>query len=365
MCEIRLLLSRERIGHNLDYIRSKLNEDTRILVNLKANAYGHGAVMLGKFLQDKVDYFSVACQKEGMELRQASIRTPILVYNPPVEWNKDFFKAGLEPVLYGLHQTEKLIQFIEHNRLGPVKVHVKLDTGMHRSGLMAPYVDEMIKLLSGSPNLELVSVLSHFAAADDPHEDAFTMAQVRLFDELSRKFYTVNPRLIRHIANSSAIFRLKNVLFDMVRPGLSVYGISPVEGEPEKHLLPIGKFITRITQIREVDPGETVGYNRMFRAERKTRVALAPAGYGDGYKRALGHGKGKVWINGVPAPVIGKVSMDMLTLDITGIEAAIGDEVVLFGDRPHVNELARWANTIPYDITTSLSQRVTRIWQNF
>jgi alanine racemase len=365
MCETRLLLSKSRLSKNLKYIRSKLPGGTKILVNLKANAYGHGASLIGAFLQDAVDYFSVACQKEGVALRKAGIKAPVLVYNPPVEWNADFFNARLEPVLYSIDQTKGLIDFIKGRRLPPVRVHIKLDTGMHRSGLMPGFEDEMIALLKDTPYLKPVSVLSHLAAADDPDEDAFTRQQIKLFDELSRKFFEVHPGIIRHIANSSAIFRFPGAVFDMVRPGLSVYGISPVEGASNTQLFPVGQLITRVTQLRTVKKGDTVGYNRTFTAQRDTVVALVPTGYGDGYKRALGYGNGYVVINEKKVPVIGKVNMDMLTLDVTDTDVQVGDTVILFGDRPHVKELARIAGTIPYEITTAVSQRVTRVWQNF
>ena len=365
MCETRLWLSQKRLDNNLRLIRSRLPADTKILINLKANAYGHGAVLLGKYLENKADYFSVACQKEGMELREAGIGTPVIVYNPPVEWNRAFFEARLEPVLYGLEQAKALADFLRKEGLNGIRVHVKLDTGMHRSGLIPGDTDEMIALLRQDENMHLTSVFSHLAAADDPKEADFTRAQIALFDRLSRKFFTVNDRLIRHIANSSAIYAYPEAVFDMVRPGLSVYGISPVAGEWETLLQPIGQMVSRITQIRTVKKGETVGYNRKFTAPRDTRVALIPTGYGDGYKRALGLGKGYVTVNGMAAPVIGKVNMDMITVDVTDIPASIGDLAVLFGDKPRVDELARLAGTIPYDITTSVSRRVARIWHNF
>ncbi len=365
MCESRLLLSKERLLHNLTYIRSYLHNDTKILVNLKANAYGHGARLIGLFLQDKADYFSVACQKEGEDLRQAGIQTPLLVYNPPVDWNADFFASRLEPVLYDIEQAESLISFLKENRLTGIKVHVKLDTGMHRSGLMPGKANRMISLLKTNDRTELVSVFSHLAAADDPSEDDFTLHQLRVFRELSARFYEVNHRIIRHIANSSAVFRLPETRFDMVRPGLSVYGISPVEGKPDNMLKPVARWVTRITQIRRIKKGETVGYNRRFKAARDSIIALIPVGYGDGYKRTLGNGVGQVTVHGKRVPVIGKVNMDMLTLDVTDVEANTGDEVVLFGDAPRVKELARLAGTIPYEITASLTQRVKRMWQTF
>jgi alanine racemase len=365
MCETYFELSRERLAHNWAYIRSKTGEKVRILVNLKANAYGHGAVEIGRFLENKADYFSVACQGEGEQLRKAGIRTPILVYNPPVEWNESFFANGLEPALYDTEQAGRLIAFLRTKNIRGVSVHVKLDTGMHRSGLMPDKIPAMINILQSAEEVKLVGIFSHLAAADDPTEDRFTRLQIERFDRWSREFFAVRPDIIRHIANSSALFRFPEAYFDMVRPGLSVYGISPVEGEPVKYLKPIGRLTNRITQIRQVAPGETVGYNRLHKVEKDSVIALVPTGYADGYKRALGLGKAYAVVKGNKAPVIGKINMDMITLDITGIDARVGDRVIFFGDDPRADELAVRAGTIPYEITTSVSHRVKRVWRDF
>jgi len=365
MCETALWLSRSRFNRNFRAIRERVGRNVKILINLKANAYGHGAVAVGTFFEGKADYFSVACQKEGTELRLAGIRTPILVYNPPVEWNKAFFDAQLEPVLYHPQQVRSLSEFLHAAGLKKIKVHLKIDTGMHRSGVSPELLDEMLAALQKDKRLELVSVFSHLAAADDPVEKEFTLSQIRLFDLLSRQVKAIYPSAIRHLANSAAIWNYPEAYFDMVRPGLSIYGISPVEGEPENILQPVGQLVSRITQIRRIDKGETVGYNRQFKAERPSRIAVIPTGYGDGYKRLLGEGKAYVMINGQKAPVIGKVNMDMITVDVTDTEAEIGDRAILFGDQPHAKELAKIAQTIPYDITTSLTQRVKREWKEF
>ncbi len=366
MCHTEFWLSRDRLLHNFRYIRGLLHKNTRILVNLKANAYGHGAGPIGLFLDDKADYFSVACQWEGEQLRKAGIESPVLVYNPPLDWNKSFFENQLTPAVYNVDQLDRLINFVRENRLGKIKVHIKIDTGMHRSGLMPEHVERMIRLLKSQSVVEPEGVFSHLAAADDPAEDDFTKRQIETFRTLSQKFFEINPGLIRHLANSSALLRQLDCEFDMVRPGLSIYGISPVEGEAGKKLKPVGQLVSRITQLREIGTGETVGYNRLFKARRPSKIALIPTGYADGYKRALGSGKGQVLLNGQLVPVIGKVSMDMITLDVTEVEnVKIGDRVTLFGDKPGAWELARLVKTIPYEITTSVSARVRRVWKNF
>ncbi|NPA43143.1 MAG: alanine racemase [Chlorobi bacterium] len=366
MCDTVLRVSPSRIKNNLAYIRSRIPPGTRILVNLKANAYGHGAYLTGPVVEEEADYAAVACREEGMRLRRDGFGLPLLVYNPPLEWDDEFFEAGLEPVLYSVEQAATLLGYLAARRRGPVKVHIQLDTGMHRSGLMPDRTEEMIALLRDNPLVRVVSVFSHLAAADDPAEDEFTRGQIRLFERLSSRFRVLNPDLIRHIANSAAVFRFPEAAFDMVRPGLAVYGISPVEGEPEKVLRPVGQLTNRVTQVRTIGPGETVGYNRRFRAERPVRVALIPVGYGDGYKRALGLGKGYVLIRQRRAPLIGVVNMDMITVDVTAVPGVEpGESAVLIGDDPSAAELARRAGTIPYDILASLTARVRREWGEF
>jgi len=365
MCETVLRVSPRRLQHNFEVVKQRLSPDVKILVNLKANAYGHGAVLTGKVLQSKADYFSVACQAEGTELRENGIDLPVLVYNPPVEWNRAFFDADLEPAVYDVEQAARLMEFVRSQNISRVKIHVKLDTGMHRSGLMPDRVEDLIALLRSEPRIKVEGVFSHLAAADDPAEESFTRRQIDLFDRLSRKFYVLNPSLIRHLANSSAIYAYPEAHFDMVRPGLSIYGISPVEGRWKELLKPAAQMVSRITQLRRVPRGDTVGYNRMFTAPRDSTIALIPAGYADGYKRALGLQKGYVLVNGRKAPVVGKVNMDMLTVDVTDIPVAVGDLAVLFGDRPRADELARLAGTIPYEITTTVGARVKRLKHNF
>ncbi len=356
-----LLLDKQALIDNLNRIKELAGDRTRILINLKANAYGHGAVKLGKFLEDKADRFSVAYANEGLELRRAGIRTPVLVFNPPLYPGKDFFDAKLEPVLYDTAQAGIYIEAAKQQGLKHYPVHIKVDTGMHRSGLMPEKLNDLLKLLAGTDALRPVTVYSHLAAAEDPAEDRFTEAQKALFDRLARQTEDVFPGIIKHLANSAALVRFPDIRYDMVRPGLSVYGYTLVQGD-EKNWRPVASLVSKVTQIREIDAGESVGYNRCFKAGKKSRVALIPVGYGDGYFRLFGNGNAYVNIEGERFPVIGNVSMDMITADVSGSKVKPGDKAVLFGKDPDVYELARIARTIPYEIVTAVSRRVPRLW---
>ncbi len=361
--ETVLWLSPEALDHNFRFFKSRAGKTIRILVNLKADAYGHGAVLIGKFLQHKTDYFSVAYANEGFQLRNAGISIPVLVFNPPTDPCRSFFEHRLEPVFYHTEQIRIYKQILVQLGINAYPVHLKLDSGMHRSGLPAAQLDMAIKELK-NPVFKLVSVYSHLAAADDPAEDSFTRKQISLFDRLSARVKQDFPRVIRHLANSAAAIRFPEAIYDMIRPGIGIYGYTTYE-KAKNLLKPVASLQSAITQIREVDAGESVGYNRRFVATRKTRIALIPTGYGDGYFRLFGNGKAYVTIEGKPAPTIGTVSMDMLTVDITHIpQARIGSLVCIFGEKPSVYDLAQIARTIPYEITTALHERVLRKWND-
>ncbi len=361
--ETVLWLDANALDRNLSFFKQRTGKNTRILVNLKANAYGHGAVITGRYLQKKVDYFSVAYANEGHELRRHQITTPLLVFNPPLDPYEQFFEDRLEPVFYHPEQMEIYRRFLNQTGLKSYPVHLKLDTGMHRSGLLPSLLNVALEKLK-APEFRLVSVYSHLAAADDPAEDPFTLGQIRLFDELSRNVLKIFPNAFRHLANSAALLRFDNVAYDMVRPGIGIYGYTTVQGA-ENLLKPVARLRSRITQVREINEGESVGYNRRFTASRKSRIALVPLGYGDGYFRLFGNGRAYVTVEGQKAPVIGVVSMDMLTVDVTAVpQANTGSEVCIFGQDPSVYDLARIAQTIPYEITTALHQRVIRKWEN-
>ncbi len=357
----KLYISRSALSHNIDYYRNLIGNSTKLLVNLKGNAYGHGAILIGKYLDEdpRVDYFGVAFGVEGVELREHGIKKPVLVYQPPLEWNEFPFDLHLEPVLASVDSIKSIISYLKDKKINQYPVHIKIDTGMHRSGIMPEEVHSALALLSSTPVLKPLSVFSHLAAAEDPDEDDFTRHQARVFERYSRNFKEKFPGIILHIGKSASLARMPELNMGMVRPGFGIWGYSD-DPEERKKLRPIGEWKSHITQIRKIKAGETVGYNRLYKAKKDTQIALISAGYADGYLRSLGN-KSYVNIKGENYPVVGKVSMDMLTVDIGDAPLKIGDEVVLMGKNPDIYKLAEWAGTSPYVVSTRITRRVQRV----
>jgi len=358
----KLVVSQEALLHNWRRIREQLPADTKVLINLKADAYGLGAVPMGKFFENRAAYYSVAQAGEGRALRQAGIRTPVMVYNPPVEPDADFFEIRLEPVLYHPDQIRRYVDIATAMGLQNYPVHIKLNTGMNRSGLQPEDMAEVWAMLGTQTALRPVSLFSHLAAADDPAEDAFTQAQIEKFDALSVPWKKRFPALLRHVANTAAIFRFPEAHYDMVRPGISIYGYHTLM-DMDPGLRPAVRLLGRITQTRRLKPGDTVGYNRTFRAKRPMEIALIPLGYADGIRRMLSNGPAYVRCGRHRCPFVGRVSMDMITVDITGSGARIGDWAEIIGEDPTVEQYARWYGTIPYEVLTSLDSRIPRIFE--
>jgi alanine racemase len=361
MYHAQLEISRKRLLHNLDFFRSKLNPDTKILANLKANAYGLGAIEVGRILQDQVDYFSVAFIHEAFELRQNNIHTDIIVFNPSLHEFQALIDYRLEPEIDSIHYLKKLLEFLEKSKLKSFPVHIKLDTGLHRAGIMPNEMDELIQLLKDQSAVEVKSVYSHLAAAEDPTEDLFTQQQILLFEQLVNSMEVhLQKTFIKHILNSSGVFRFTENQYDMVRLGLGLFGYIMIP-ETASYLKPVAELKTYIHQIKQINKGDTVGYNRNFTAAKKTEVALLSIGYADGFNRLLSQGKWQVKCKGKTAPVIGNISMDTVSIDVTGLNCQSGDEVIVFDRQQDVYLMAKQLQTIPYEILTGISQRVKRI----
>ncbi len=359
-----LFISKSRLRHNIAYFRNLIGHRTRLLVNLKGNAYGHGAILTGKFLEEEslADYFGVAFTVEGVELRRAGIQTPVLVYQPPLQWKEFRFDLNLEPVIVNLYALKNLLTYLAGKNISGYPVHIKFDTGLHRSGMDLQELEKSIQILKNTSLVRPVSVFSHLAAAEDPAEDDFTRQQIALFEKYSQKFLQAFPGIMRHLGKSASVSRMPEINYDMVRPGFGIWGFSDY-AEERKKLQPIAAWKSVVTQKRFVPQGETVGYNREYKTARDTHIVLIPVGYADGYLRQLGN-KGYVNIGGKRYPVVGKVSMDMLTVDVGNDPVQIGDEVILMGDKPQIYDLARWASTSPYVVSTNISRRVKRIFTN-
>jgi len=347
--------------HNLNVFRSILRPETKIMVMVKAFSYGSGDVEIAKVLQfHQADYLAVAVADEGIGLRQAGIRLPIIVMNPEEQSFRNIIDYRLEPNIYSLSLLNKFTGAVSLSGEKQFPVHLKLDTGMNRLGFKYDEeVENVLAVLSQNNLLKVVSVFSHLAASDDPSLDEFTNQQMERFHELVSKIKDNIPYpFIRHILNSSGIERFPENQMEMVRLGIGLYGVSAT-GLPLQN---IGTFRSVVSQVKKAVPGETIGYSRRGIVSRTSDFAVVPVGYADGLDRKLGNHNGEAYIKGKKVPVVGNICMDMLMLDVTGLDVQPGDEVEFFGPHITVSELAQKAGTIPYEVLTGISQRVKRIY---
>lgn len=347
--------------HNLDFFRNKLAPGVKMMAMVKAFGYGSGGIEVAKMLENNnVDYLGVAFVNEGVELRNEGIRTPIMVMNPGAESYEAMLRHNLEPEIFSIQTLKHFIQF-SSDRL-EIKVHLKVETGMHRLGFHDGDISEVLMLLSKAPNVKVASVFSHLAASDDRQHDAFTKEQIVLFEACCDRIQEgIGYDFIKHIVNSAGISRFPEAQFDMVRLGIGLYGIGCNEAETVQ-LQPASTLSTRISQVKTVPAGTSIGYGRAFRNDTEMRIAVLPIGYADGLSRILGNGKGKVFINGKRAPYVGNICMDMCMVDVSHLECQEGDCVQIFGADISISELAKDMGTIPYEVLTSISRRVKRVY---
>jgi alanine racemase len=344
---------------NLNYFKSKLKPDTKLMVMVKAFAYGSGSIEVANVLQyHKVDYLGVAYADEGIELRKNNIQLPVMVMNPAVEGFHSMLLHNLEPEMYSFKILREFISFLDGRSW---KIHLKLDTGMHRLGFSEDDIDELTAILITSKNLEVASIFTHLAGSDEVEHDAFSRQQAETFARKAKQLSdALGYKPIFHALNTPGILRLPEYQFDMVRLGVGLYGVNPTS---ENHQLKtVATLKTVISQIKKIKSGESVGYGRKGRAEKEMTLATIAVGYADGYSRAFSRGIGEVLINGKRASVVGNVCMDMTMVDITGLDAKEGDEVILFGESLPIQVLAEKINTIPYEILTNTSERVKRVF---
>ncbi len=344
--------------HNLNFFRSRL-PGTKIMVMVKAFAYGSGSTEIANVLQyHRVDYLGVAYADEGIDLRRNNITIPIMVMNPSEESFEQLLAYKLEPEVYSFKMLKSFIDFL---KLRPCSVHLKLDTGMHRLGFDEADLDELISILKNNNNIQVASIFSHLAGADEEQHDDFSKLQgEKLKVWADRISSALGYKPLYHLLNSPGILRLPQLHFDMVRLGIGLYGIDP--SSLNSNLKPVATLKTIISQIKHIPKGESIGYSRKGIATNDMTLATLAIGYADGFSRAFSNGKGQVLIHGKRAPVVGNVCMDMTMVDITGIPANEGDEAILFGDQLPIQEVAAMANTIPYEILTSTSERVKRVF---
>ena len=358
----RLELSLPAAQRNYRYFRSLLEPSTRMLVLVKANAYGHGAVEFAGMMQAAgADYLAVALPVEGIELRRAGISAPILVLTSGTDFFREMIQYRLEPSIPNMSTLKALVEVLQAAGVRDFPIHIKLDTGMHRLGFMPSELPELCSFLASCQTVRVVSCFSHLAVAEDPSQDAFTLGQVELFEKGSSQLEkALGYKPLRHILNSAGIERFPQFQFDMVRLGIGIYGVSALPGVT---LDPVASLKVKVLQIKQLDPSDgTIGYGRRGHiAEGGTTIATIPCGYADGLDRHLGNGAASFSVNGHRAPTIGNICMDMCMLDVTGIPCKVGDTVTIFGVDPTVGELASILGTIPYEILTSVPRRIERV----
>lgn len=360
--ETTLEVNLEAIVRNLNYYRSFMKPETKMVCMVKASAYGAGAVEIAKTLQDhRVDYLAVAVADEGADLRKAGITGNIIIMNPEMSTFNMLFQYDLEPEVYSFALLEALIKAAEKEGITNFPVHLKLDTGMHRLGFDPEHdLPALIDRLQHQTALLPRSVFSHFVGSDSPDFDALSAHQFELFDKASRQLQEAFPyKILRHICNSAGIERFPERHLDMVRLGLGLYGIDPIDN---RVLNNVTTLKTTILQIHEVSPEDTVGYSRRGHLTRKSRIAAIPIGYADGLDRHLGCGHCYCLVNGQKAPYVGNICMDVCMIDVTDIDCKEGDTVEIFGDHLPVTVLSDVLGTIPYEVLTSVSERVKRVY---
>jgi alanine racemase len=361
--ETVLEINLNAISHNLNFFKSKLNPDTKLMVMVKAFSYGNGGFEVAKLLSHhKVDYLGVAFADEGISLRLAGIDLPIMVLNPESTSFTAIIQHQLEPEIYSMKGLTSFLKLAEQKKLKNFPIHIKLDTGMHRLGFEEENLPELIAKLKDNKRVVVKSILSHLATSDEMKFIDFTLSQIKLFEKMSSAVMEelqINP--IRHLLNTSGISNFHQAQYDMVRLGIGLYGVSNDDDE-QKLLENVGTLKSIISQIRIIDAGESVGYGRKFVADKPTKIATIPIGYADGISRHWGNELGYVVIKNKKAPIVGSICMDMLMVDTTEIECKEGTEVIVFGESPSVSYMAKRLETIPYEIMTSISQRVKRVF---
>lgn len=352
------------MAHNLHYFRSKLKPGVKMMVMVKAFGYGSGSHEVASLLEfNKADYLAVAYTDEGIALREAGISLPIVVMNPEQSSLDSLIRFHLQPEIYSLRTLQLFEEALRRNQVkSAYPVHIKIDTGMHRLGFESHEVGKLTALIQASKLLKVESVFTHLAASDEPAHDDFTRAQLSLLKHAANEIeQSLGYTFMRHAGNTGAIQRFDEAQLDMVRLGIGLYGVSALE-EEQAALKTVSTLRTVISQIKNIPAGDSIGYGRSFVAAKEMRIATIPLGYADGLRRSLSNGKGRVWIAGQWCPIVGRVCMDMTMVDVSHANCNEGDEVIVFGRNATITEIAKSMDTIPYEVLTSVPQRVKRIY---
>lgn len=361
----------DALTNNLNFYRNKIGSKTKIMVMVKAFAYGNSSAEVASLLEyHRVDYLGVAYTDEGVVLRQNGIKLPIMVLNPQPESFAKLTEYNLEPEIYSFKIFDEYLTYINQNYplgqpdgLAGGNIHLKLDTGMHRLGFEEQDVEQLIELLKRNPKIKVASIFSHLVGADESEHNAFSKTQIERFEGMSQQIMVAldGQKPLRHICNSAGIIRFPEAKFDMVRLGIGLYGVE-VTGTEQKELQTVGTLKTVISQIKHVKVGETIGYSRKGILEKDSIIATIAIGYADGFDRGFSKGVGKVLVNGVACPVVGNVCMDMTMIDVSETDCKEGDEVIIFGKDLSIKDLAASIGTISYEILTGVSERVKRVF---
>ena len=362
--ETVLEVNLDSLVHNFNYFRRRMPEDTGVVCMVKASGYGAGSYEVARTLQDAgAAYLAVAVLDEGVELRDRGITMPIMVMNPRVANYKAMFANRLEPEIYSRAMLEDVIREARKNGVTGYPIHIKLDTGMHRMGFVGEELPELMDRIAGSPEVRVQSIFSHLCTADCLDQDEFTELQLKRFREWSD--YIVGRcdyKVLRHVLNTAGMLRYVDHHYDMARLGIGLYGVYPVELPGEEPLAVVSTLRTVICAIHEWKAGETVGYGRWGKLERDSRIATIAIGYADGMNRHFGRGAVNVMVNGKEVPTVGNICMDACMIDVTDVDCKVGDAVEIFGRNMPVERLSDLLQTIPYEILTSVSPRVKRIY---
>ncbi len=348
-----LRVNLKALTHNLQYFRSNLRPETKIMAMIKANGYGAGSIEIARTLEkEQIAYLAVARTEEGITLRKAGILTPIMILLPDDDRYDDLTTYHLEAEVYSIQQLTKIA-----TSGSAIKIHLKFDTGMHRSGMESFDIPLVQKILAENNQLKVQSVFTHLASSERMEHDFFTMQQAAVFQQL---YAALGIQTKQHILNSNGILRFPQYHFDMVRLGIGLFGT----GVKDAPLIHTSTLIARVLQVRMVAPPETIGYHKKGKISKPSLIASVNIGYGDGLKRQLGNGNYSFLIKGKKAKTVGVVSMDITMIDVTDIPyVQAGDEVIIFGEGLPVEDLAALIDTIPYEIFTSVSSRVERVYR--
>ena len=359
--ETVLEIDLKKLKHNFEYLKSRVNNGTKFLAVVKAFAYGNEASEIAHYLENLgADYFAVAYIEEGVALRKSGITTPILVLHPQAVNFNILIENNLEPSIYNSKILKEFIAITSAEKKQNYPIHIKFNTGLNRLGFWHGDVEMIKNSIGDTKSISVKSIFSHLAASEDLNEKTFSLNQIETFKTIASNFESVfgfKPML--HMCNTSGILNYPEAHFDMVRSGIGLYGFGNSE-EENKHFKPIAALKTCISQIHHIEKGESVGYNRAFKSETGLISATLPIGHADGIGRIYGKGKGFVTIHGEKAAIIGNVCMDMIMVDVTNIECEEGDEAIIFDGNSTAETLAESANTISYELITSISQRVKR-----